>query len=172
MQDEDAIQSFNQYWIWFVFFARGREHHVHEVRSVVQIIAWEHEWRADRIAVAHCSNGRNLRNHAVFSHTAVVWIVDVQAVLIERSQCANHTSHHRHRVSIATETTEEPSQLFMNHGVLGDGFNKFFVLSCGRQFTVNQQIASFQVVAVFSQLLDRVTTVVQLTFIAIDKGDF
>ena len=60
----------------------------------------------------------------------------------------------------------------MHHGVAQHGFFKFGFLCGCRQFTVNQQIAGFQIIAVFSQLLNRIAAIVKLAFVAIDKGDF
>jgi hypothetical protein len=45
-------------------------------------------------------------------------------------------------------------------------------LGRGRQLAVEQQIAGFQEVAVFGQLLDRIATIEQNAFVAVDVSDF
>ena len=172
MQNKDAVQRAHQHRVGFVFFARRGKHHVHEVGGVRQIIFRIIERQTVGITVAHGRNRRNFGNQAEFGNAAVIGIINIQAVLIKRSQCANHANHHGHRVGIATETAEEPSELLMHHGVAQHGFFKFGLLLGSRQFAVNQQIAGFQIVAVFSQLLNRIAAIVKLAFVAIDKGDF
>ena len=59
----------------------------------------------------------------------------------------------------------------MHHGVARDAIVKILLLRLGRQFAVEQQVAGFQEVAVFGQLLDRIAAVQQDAFVAIDIGD-
>ena len=47
-------------------------------------------------------------------------IVDVEAVVIERGQCAHHTAHHRHWVRVTAEAAEEVMNLLIHHRVIGD----------------------------------------------------
>ncbi|MNT28361.1 hypothetical protein D3C72_1640430 [compost metagenome] len=59
----------------------------------------------------------------------------------------------------------------MNHGVVLHGADELGLLFCGRQFAVEQQVAGFQVVRLFSQLFDRVAAVQQNAVVAVDIGD-
>ena len=99
-------------------------------------------------------------------------IGNFQAVLIESGQCADYAHHHRHWVCITAETTEKPCELLMHHGVMHHGVDKLLFLFGGRQLAVNQQVAGFQIIALFRQLLDRIAAIVQIAFIAVDKGYF
>ncbi len=172
MQNKDAVQRPYQHRIRFVRLTRSGKHHVHEVGGVRQIVFGVVERQAVGIAVAHGRNGGDFGNHAGFGNAAVIRIADVQTVLVKRRQSTHHTHHHRHRVRIATETAEKPSELFVHHIVAQNGGFKLLFLLCIGQFAVEQQIAGFQIIAGFSQLLNRIATVIQLTFIAINKGDF
>ena len=71
-------------------------------------------------------------------------VVDVQGVVIERRQGADHAAHHRHRVSIAAEAVEEGFQLLVNHGVVLHGADELGLLLGVRQFAVEQQVAGFR----------------------------
>lgn len=98
-------------------------------------------------------------------------VIDVQGVVIERRQGADYATHHRHRVSVAAEAVEEGLQLLVNHGVVLDGADELGLLLGIRQFAVEQQVARFEVVGLFGELLDRVAAVQQDTFVAVNIGD-
>ena len=172
MKDKDAVERACQYGIVFVVFARRREHHMHEVFGIREVISRIIERQTVGIAVAHRRNGRDFGNQAVNRDFAVFGISDVQTVLIERGQSTDHTHHHRHRMRVAAETAEEPSKLFVYHGVVAHGTFKFRFLLGRRQFAVNQQVANFQIVGFFGKLFDGITTVIQQPFVAIDISDF
>ncbi|MOA07975.1 hypothetical protein D3C78_1277070 [compost metagenome] len=73
-------------------------------------------------------------------------VIDVQRVVVERRQRTGNTAHHSHRVRITTEGVEQTGNLLMNHGVAGDGRLEFIELRLRRFFTVQQDIAHFQIV--------------------------
>ena len=62
-------------------------------------------------------------------------------------------------------------QLFVHHGVLGDGLYKLLFLFLVGKFPVEQQVAGFQVIGVLRQLLDGIAAVQQNTFAAINVSD-
>ncbi len=72
---------------------------------------------------------------------------------------------------VTTEPLEELAELFVHHGVVRDGVNELLFLFCRGQFTVEQQVADFKVVGLFSQLFDRVAAVQQHALATIDIGD-
>ena len=171
VQDQDAVQGAHQHVVDLVLFARVREHHVHEVGAVRQVVAWVHERLADVVLVGHRDQGRQLGDQADCRDFALLGIVDVQRVVVERRQRADRTDQHRHRVRVTAEATEEEVHLLMDHRVLGHGVGEHFFLLCVWQFAVQQQVAGFQEVAVDGQLLDRVTAVQQLALVTVDVGD-
>ena len=91
--------------------------------------------------------------------------------MVEDRQRANHTGHHGHRVRVATETGIELGQLLMHHRMVLDGFFEIDLLLGIRQFAVLQQVGHLKEIAVFGQLLDRVTAIEEFALVAIDKGD-
>ena len=63
-------------------------------------------------------------------------VTDVERVVIERRQGADHTAHHGHRVRITTEPAQERLHLFMNHRVIGNVVLEFFLVLRRRQVAV------------------------------------
>ena len=61
--------------------------------------------------------------------------------------------------------------LFIDHRVIGHQFGKSDFLARIGQFAMEQQVASFQKVAIGRQLLNGVATVEQLALVAVDVSD-
>ena len=96
---------------------------------------------------------------------------NVGGVVIERRQCADAAGHHSHRMCVAAEALEEPHHLLVHHRVPVDAVVEVGLLRRGRQFAVEQQVASLQEVAMLGELLDRIAAIEQNAFVAIDIGD-
>jgi len=171
VQDEDAVECALDHRVHLVLFARGGEHHAQEVAGVRQIVLRVHEGLADAVLVSHGDQGRQLGDQADGRDFTVLRVVDVGAVVVEGRQTTHQTGQHSHRVSVTAETTQEELHLFVHHRVLGDTVGEVGLLRGVRQFTVQQQVAGFQEVAVHSQLLDGVAAVQQFALVAIDVGD-
>jgi len=62
--------------------------------------------------------------------------------------------------------------ILVNDGMNGYVFGPFRELGFAGQFTIKNQISSFQVSALFRQLFDRIAPIAQNTLVAIDIGDF
>ena len=171
VQDEDAVQRALDHRVHLVLFARIAEHHAHEVACIRQIVLGVHVGLAHTVLVCHGNQRRHLGDQADRSDFAVLWVMDVGAVMVESRHAAHQTGQHSHGVCIAAEATQEELHLLVDHGVLGHALFEFRLLRCVRQFTVQQQVAGFQEVAVLGQLFDGITTVQQLTLVAVDVGD-
>ncbi|MNZ77096.1 hypothetical protein D3C78_956210 [compost metagenome] len=98
VQDQDAIHCAFQHRVHHVFFARGGEHHMQEVTGIGQIVAWINERLTQRIFVTHGRHGRHFGQQAERGDLAVTLVVDVQCIVVERSQGAGHAAQHRHWV--------------------------------------------------------------------------
>ena len=169
VQDKNSVQCANQYRIWLVFFTWRCKHHVHKVCRVREVVLRIIERQAVGVAVTHRRNSRDFGNQAVNGDFAVIG--NFQAVLIEGGQSANHTNHHCHRMRIAAEAAEEPCQLFMYHSVVHDCINKLFLLLSIRQFAINQKVTGLQIITLFGKLLNRIPAIIEIAFIAVDKGN-
>ena len=146
VQDQDTVHGAFQYRVNLVGFARRGEHHIQEVTRVGEVIARVNERLTDRILVAHRGHGRHFRQQTVGGDFTVARVIHVQRVMVERRQRAGNTAHHRHRVRVAAERVEQTGNLFMDHGVAGNGGFEFVVLLLGRFFAVQQDVAHFKII--------------------------
>ncbi len=72
---------------------------------------------------------------------------------------------------VTTEAGEELRHLLVDHRVTGHAVIEIGLLGCCWQFTVKQQVAGFEEVAMFSKLINRIAAIQQHAFIAIDICD-
>ncbi len=171
VQDEDAIHCLGQHRADRFDLARGVEHHVQEVFGIRKIVARVHHGLAHGVLVDHGCQCRHLGYQAYRRDLAMLRVIDVERVMVERGQCADHSAHDGHGVGIAAEAVEEGLQLLVNHGVVLDVADELGLLLGSRQFAVEQQVAGFKVVGLFGELLDRIAAVQQDSGIAVDVGD-
>ena len=88
VQDQDAVQRPHQHRVRLVLLARGAEHHVQEVLHVAEAVARIHERLAHVVLVGHGRDGRDLGQQADGGDLAVLRVVDVERVVVERRQRA------------------------------------------------------------------------------------
>ena len=171
MQDEDLVERVRQHRIDLVVLARHREAHVQEVLGEGERVLRIHEGLADGVFEGHRRQRRDFRDHPHRGDHALLRIVDVGGVVIERGQRADRRHHDRHRMGVAAEALEEAGHLLVNHGVVDHAVVEIGLLRRGRQFAVEQQIAGFEEIALFGELLDRIAAVFQDAGVAVDIGD-
>ena len=91
-------------------------------------------------------------------------------VVVEGRQGPDHAAHDRHRMRIAPESAEEGGDLFVHHGVVGDGVQEIVALLAVRQVAVQQQVGNLEEMAVLGEFLDRVAAVQQDPRLSVDVG--
>ena len=128
VQNEDAIQCPNQHFVDPVLFGWDGEHHAHEISRVAQVIARVDQRLTHGVLVGHRCEGRQLGNQADCGNLALLFVVQIDRIRVERRHTAHQTRHHRHRMRIATEATQEKLHLLVNHGVVGDAAHEVFAL--------------------------------------------
>ena len=74
-------------------------------------------------------------------------------------------------MAVAAESLEEFVNLRIEHCVIGNVAAELFRLFLGGKFTVEKQIADFQKVGLFGELVDRVTAVEEFALFAVDECD-
>mgnify|MGYP003694788211 CR=1 FL=1 len=84
---------------------------------VGELVARIHERLPDRVLVAHRHQRRQLGDQADRRDLAVVRVGDVERIVIERRQRADHADQHRHRMRVAAEAAEELAHLLVHHRV-------------------------------------------------------
>ena len=127
-------------------------------------------WPTD-VFVGHRRQRRHFRDHAHRGDHALLRIVDVGEVVIERGERADGGDHDRHRMRVAAEALEEAGHLLVHHGVVGHAMVEILLLRRGRQLPVQQEVAGLEEVAVLRELLDRVAAVFEDAGVAVDVGD-
>ena len=159
MQDKDAVERALDHRVHHVFFTRGREHHMHEVAGVTEIVLRVHVGLTGAVLVRHGHQCRHLRDQADRRNFAVLGIVDVGAVMVESRQRAHQAGHDGHRMGIAPEAAQKKLHLLVHHRMVGDDFGEFGFGGNVGQVAVQEQVAGFEKIAVGRDLLDRVTAV-------------
>ena len=124
MQQKDPVHGLGQRWADLILLARCGEHHVQEILGVTKVIAWVNKGLALSMLEAHCRQRWHFRNQPMGRNHAMLWVIDVQRVVIERGQCPDHSTHNRHWMGVGSETLEEGTQLFIHHSVIFDGMNE------------------------------------------------
>ena len=114
---------------------------------------------------------RHLGDQAEGADPPMLGVRDVQAVVIEGRQRADHAAHHRHRMRVPAKAVVEGAQLLVQHGVVHHTGGKILVLRLVRQLAVQQQIGDLQEGGFLRQLLDRVAAIQQHALVAVDIGD-
>jgi hypothetical protein len=168
VQNEDAIECARDDRIDCVGLARHREAHLQEIRRVVEIVSRIDEGLSDRVLVGHCRDRRHLGNHAVACYLALPRIVEVSRVVIEGGQRADHD---RHRVRVAPVTGVNSRHLLVHHRVVRFDVAEPSEFLVARKLAMEEQIAGGEEVGVLRELINGVSTVEQLTLVAVDIGN-
>ena len=149
VEDEDPVHRLFNCRDHLILLGRDAEGHLQEIAGVAELVVGIDERLADRILIGHGRDRRHLGDQAVAGDLALHRIGNVGRIVVERGKRANHPAHDRHRVSVAAEAPIERGQLFMHHGVAGDGAGEFVQLCLARQFAIEQQIADFHEAGIF-----------------------
>jgi len=171
VQRKDDVERARQHRVGLVILARHAEHHVHEVRGVIEVVPGIHERQAGGVAIGQRDDGRQLSDDAMETDIPVLNTGVVHAMMVECRQRARHADDDRHGMRVAPETVVETGQLVMHQGVMTDDVFKLVFLRRIRQFAVAQQVGDFQEVALFGQLLDGITAIQQFTLVAVNESN-
>ena len=142
-----------------------------EILGVVQAVIRVHKRLPGGELVTHGRQRGHLGDQAKRRHLAVMFVGDIQGVMVEGGEGADHAAHDRHGVGVAAKAVEECADLFVHHGMAVHRADKAILLLLVRQLAIQQQVTGLQVVGVLRQLLYRVTPVQQHALVAVDKGD-
>ena len=82
---------------------------------------------------------------------------------------AHDPDHNGHGVGAAMEAGIEVLQPFVDHRVVRDRLHEQVILGLAWQVAIPQQVADFEVIALLSELLDRIAPVQERSFFAVDK---
>ena len=171
VEHENAVKRSLDDWVDVVILAGCGKHHVQEVAGIAQLVLRVHVRLTGAVLVGHGHQRRHFCNQSDRRYFPMLWVVDVGAVVVEGREGADQPGHDGHRVRVAAETAQEELHLLIDHGVVGHTLGEVG-LSCDvGQVAIQQQMTGFHEVTAGGQLFDRVATVEQFTFVAIDVGD-
>src|SRR6056300_1860455 len=99
------------------------------------------------------------------------FVVDIQRVVVKAGERTNYAAKHGHGVSVVAKPINKLGHRLINHGVVANHAIEFFFLGSVRKLTVEQKVTDFKVVSFFSELINRVTSMQQYAFFAVDVSD-
>jgi hypothetical protein len=168
VQQQEQVERAREHGIHLVALARRREHHVQEVRAVVEIVAGVHQRLPARVLVRVRRDRRHLR------HQADGRVVDALlglGLLVERGEGADGGGADRHRVRVVRQRVEEAPEVLVEHRPARDRALEQLELARRRQLALDQQPRHLEERALLGQFLDRVPAVPQDAALAVDEGD-
>jgi len=171
VQDEQKVHRFREHRVDAVVVADA-EHHVQEVRRVVERVVRRHKRQTHAESVTHRSDGRRFRDEAQRLLGQRVGIVDVFCVGVEGAERRGGRHEHAHRVRVVVEAVDEPlAHVLVDHRVVRDVKGPLLELRVGRQFAVQQQVGDFEEGRLLRKLFDRITAIAQDARVAVEVGD-
>ena len=171
VQDENSVHRPLDDRVDLIILAGRAKHHAQEVARVAQIVAWMHVRLANAVFVRHGHQRGQLGDQPHGGHIAVLCVMNIHVVAIEGRHGAHQTGQHRHGVCVTAEASQEKLHLLVHHGVAKDARVEFAALLPVGKFSIEQQVAGVEVIAMSSQLLDGVAAVQQFALVAVDVGD-
>ena len=171
VQDEQHVERLRQPRVRLVLQLGHLEQHREEVGRVGQVVVRIDVRQAEVVPVGERGERRHLRDQPDRRHVALVLVVDVLRVGVERRQRADRRQQHPHRVRVVAEAVEELLDVLVDVGVHGDLVHPVVELVARRQLAVDQQVGDLEVGRLLAELLDRVAAVLEDAGGAVDVGD-
>jgi len=170
VEQEDEVERLDHLRLEVAVLTRMGEHHVKEVRRVL-----ERRLRIDRrqavgLAVGICGDGADLRDEAggVPGEALLALGDDVRVVGGGR---VDHRGEDGHRVRGGREAVEQVAHVLVEHLVLGEEVRKGGQLGAGGKLAVDQEIRGFHEGAFFREFGDVVAAVAEYALFAVDERD-
>jgi hypothetical protein len=170
MQDQQDVQRFHELGVGFVGrLRRVREHHVQEVRAVLELVARIGNRSALPLLIAERSDRAYLRQHS--RDVMLVVRVGLDAFRIICCKRAHHRREDRHWMRARWEAIEEMPHVLVQHAVIGEQLRELLELRGGWQLPVDEEIARLDEGRRFGKLLDWIAAVEEDAFFTVDVGD-
>ena len=144
VQNQQHVDRTRKRRVHLVGLGRRREHHLEDVRCIVQIVPRIVERLSDAVLVRTGSDGRKLRQQTVRRHFDLLIVLRVERVLIERGQRTDDRRGDRHRMGVQRERLIHVTNVFVQQRVVGDLVFEFRELRLRGQVTVQDQVRGFQ----------------------------
>jgi len=179
MEDEQNIESFDNLGVRpVVRVGRRLVHHVKEVFNVTKVFLRLVNRLTGFVSVAGSSDGGGTSEHSVnVLVSLLLGVVDVGSNVsgvsfgVERAEGGHKSGHHSHRVRVVSEGSDERLKSSVVGGVLHDLSSEGSQLFLGGELSVDNEERGLQEGGLLGELLNRVTSVLQDSFVSINPGD-
>ena len=170
VQDQQDFERALQHRIRFVL-ATNAEHHVDVVADVVEIVARELVGKSARMTEEERGEGRQLGHQADALHVAILRILDVLRIGIERRQPADRAEQHAHRMCVVAVAFQMLDDVGMDVGVLANVLRPLFELGLVRQLALIQEPRHFKKRRLLGDLFDRISAIAENPLVTVDECD-
>ena len=171
VQNEEHIQRLGQHRVRFVIALIHIIEHVNEVGRVAQLVVGVVVRAANAMTVGKRRHGGQLAQDAPDVLKAQLFVVDLLGVWVEGGKRRQRRDQEAHRVCVIAERLHQPRQVFVDVGVVHHLVLPVCKLVFVGQMAKDQQVGHFQKTALFRQLFNGVTAVLQNAIVAVDVGD-
>ena len=171
VEDEEQVQRAHRHRVGAVGLGRHREHHVEEVRAVVEIVARVDEGVPDALLVGERGEGGQLAHQARDGDVPIFVGLRVERVRIVGRERGHHGGEDRHRVRRHRVAVEEPAHVLVDHGMAGEEPRELLQLRSIRQAPVDEQVGRLDEAAPLAQLLDGDSAVAQDPLLTVEERD-
>ena len=168
VQNEQHIQCTFQHGIRLILQLAGLEHHVEEVAGKTQIVIGIGIGQTNAMTIGEGGYRSDFGQQAINLFAARFSIKDIFRFGIKRRKRADGADENAHRVRVVMKAIQHLFDVFVDEGVMRDIPRPIFQLRFGRQFAVQDQIGSFQIIAAFGELFNRIAAITQNAQIAVN----
>ena len=119
---------------------------------------------ADAVAVGKRGERGDFADEPVDRQLPLGGVGDFLRARVERREGGERAHEHPHRVGVVMEPVHELLQVLVDERVFGD-------LLLGREFARDEKIGDLEVAALFGELLDGISPVLQYALVAVDERD-
>src|SRR5208282_6679694 len=102
---------------------------------------------------------------------AGIGIENILRIRIKRRESRDGGNQHAHGVGVVVESVEKFLDALVNERMVRDVVRPIRELRLRGKFAVENQIRSFEVVALLGELFDRIAAIAKTSFVAVDEGN-
>ncbi len=170
MQDQERLERSLEHEV-LAAVTPDLEGHVRVVADVVEIVPRQHVRQPVGVPVDVGGNGRQLRDQPDPLEVAVLRVVDVLRIGIERRERSHRPQQHPHRVRVVAESLEELRDALVHVGVDPDVLFPSRELRGRWELALEQQVRDLEEPGGPGELLDRIPAIAEDPGVAVDVGD-
>ncbi len=171
VQQENQVQSPDQFRIRFEFAVGQAEHHVKQVFGESFVRVRVHEKMSQCMPVGICGYSAHLGHDASGGFLKCILVLNLQQLGIETADDVEYGREYSHGRGVGREEVEVAPNFFAQHLVPGERIAEAFKLPASGQLTPDEKVSSLEKATMFGQFLDGNSAVAQNALFSIDIGD-